>query len=79
MASENITTKKRIVLVDTLYGYALMGLFLVHMVEYFELYWYNPDPGIYKDIAFGMFGGKADARLEQPNLAGFIKIVKLLS
>ena len=53
----------RIILIDALRGYALMGLFLVHMVEYFELYWYSPptktDP--VTTWVFGLFGGKAYA------------------
>jgi len=61
-AQNNQTAKKeRIVLLDALRGYALMGLFIVHMVEYFELYWYKPEPGIWFDISFGLFGGKAYA------------------
>ena len=61
MTTKIINSKKRIVLIDALRGYALLGLFIVHMVEYFELYWYNPQPTIYKDLAFGVFGGKAYA------------------
>lgn len=53
--------RPRIVLVDTLRGYALMGLFLVHMVEYYELYWYKPEPGLINTVMFGLFGGKAYA------------------
>lgn len=48
-------------MVDSLRGFALMGLFLIHMVEYFELYWYQPDPGIVHDLTFLLFGGKAYA------------------
>ena len=33
--------KSRIVVVDCLRGFALFGLFIVHMVEYLELYWYQ--------------------------------------
>ena len=36
-----------------------MGLFIVHMVEYFELYWYKPEPGAIHNIVFFIFGGKA--------------------
>ena len=49
----------RIDLVDALRGFALMGLFLIHMVEYFELYWYQPEPGPIHDWMFLIFGGKA--------------------
>ena len=51
----------RIVFVDALRGYALMGLFLIHMVEYFELYWLHPEPGLVHTAMFGLFGGKAYA------------------
>jgi len=36
-----------------------MGLFLVHMVEYFDLYWYRPEKSFFNDFAFLLFGGKA--------------------
>jgi len=52
---------KRIEVIDAIRGFALMGLFLVHMVEYFELYWYSPDPGWVHDFIFGLFAGKAYA------------------
>ncbi len=55
------TSAKRIILVDALRGLALMGLFMVHMVEYFELYWYKPEQSIFNDITFFLFGGKAYA------------------
>jgi len=51
----------RIVFVDALRGYALMGLFLIHMVEYYEVYWLHPEPGPVNTIAFAIFGGKAYA------------------
>lgn len=38
-----------------------MGLFLVHMVEYFELYWYKPETNFWFDFTFAWFGGKAYA------------------
>lgn len=53
--------KNRIVLIDALRGYALMGLFLVHMIEYYELYWYKPEASVFKDFVFYLFGGKAYA------------------
>ena len=52
---------QRITLIDSLRGYALMGLFLVHMVEYFELYWYQPVPSAVNETMFFLFGGKAYA------------------
>jgi uncharacterized protein len=53
----------RIVLIDALRGYALMGLFLVHMVEYYELLWYPPPQSLDRitDTMFALFGGKAYA------------------
>jgi uncharacterized protein len=51
----------RMELVDALRGFALMGLFLVHMVELFELYWAHPTGGPVIGWVFGLFGGKAYA------------------
>ena len=51
----------RIESIDAIRGFALMGLFLVHMVEYFELYWYAPEPGWVHSLIFGLFAGKAYA------------------
>src|SRR4051812_13983130 len=48
-------------MVDALRGYALIGLFLVHMVEYFELYWLDPRPSAVHDWVFALFAGKAYA------------------
>src|SRR3954464_11256553 len=56
MAGEGAAT--RIEAVDALRGYALMGLFLVHMVEYYELYWADPKPSLVHDIVFALFAGK---------------------
>lgn len=53
--------KARIIVVDCLRGFALFGLFIVHMVEYFELYWYLPEPGFVHNLIFFLFGGKAYA------------------
>lgn len=52
---------RRIESIDAIRGFALMGLFLVHMVEYFELYWYSPEPGWVHELIFGLFAGKAFA------------------
>src|SRR3569833_1092844 len=56
-----IAPPERIVLIDSLRGYALMGLFLIHMVEYFELYWDNPIPSRVNTAAFFLFGAKSYA------------------
>nr|WP_303649628.1 DUF418 domain-containing protein [Asticcacaulis machinosus] len=52
---------------DALRGFALFGLFIVHMPELYELYWAHPvtDPAqlIWHDIIFTIFAGKAFALL----------------
>ena len=53
--------RSRITVVDCLRGFALFGLFIVHMVEYFELFWYAPEWGWVHDTVFFLFGGKAYA------------------
>jgi len=55
---EGAAGSSRLELVDALRGYALMGLFLVHMEEYYELYWANPHPAWTTDLIFGLFMGK---------------------
>lgn len=57
----NSLAQPRNLMIDGLRGYALMGLFLIHMVEYFELYWYRPEPGWVNTVMFALFGGKAYA------------------
>jgi uncharacterized protein len=52
---------QRLLLVDALRGFALMGLFLVHSVELFELYWHNPVESRVHDVIFFLFAGKAYA------------------
>jgi uncharacterized protein len=49
----------RLTLVDALRGYALFGLFTVHMAEMFELYWADPVPSRVHDLVFTFFSGKA--------------------
>jgi uncharacterized protein len=51
----------RITMVDGLRGYALLGLFLVHCVERFEIYWLSPHPDAWFDAMFALFSGKAFA------------------
>lgn len=52
---------------DALRGFALMGLFLVHMPEQYELYWAHPatDPTqlLWHNVVFWTFSGKAFALL----------------
>jgi uncharacterized protein len=51
----------RIAMVDGLRGFALLGLFLVHCVERFEVYWLDPHPDAWFDAMFALFSGKAFA------------------
>jgi uncharacterized protein len=51
----------RIDMVDALRGYALFGLFMVHCVESFELYWLDPQPDPWFDGTMAVFAGKAFA------------------
>lgn len=53
--------EKRVDMVDALRGWALLGLFLVHCVERFELYWIDPVPDAWFDAVFALFAGKAFA------------------
>ncbi len=52
---------------DSLRGFALMGLFLVHMPELYELYWAHPatDPTqlLWHNVIFSVFSGKSFALL----------------
>ena len=50
---------QRVDVVDALRGYALLGLFLVHCVERFELYWLDPQPDGWFELVFALFAGKA--------------------
>lgn len=59
--TETAGSEARVALVDALRGYALMGLFMVHMSELFELYWAHPEESAVRDLVFGMFAGKAYA------------------
>ena len=51
----------RLDLLDALRGFALMGLFLVHMVELFELYWLDPQPNAAFEWTMALFAGKSFA------------------
>jgi len=52
---------QRIELIDAVRGLALLGLLLVHMAEYFELYWMKPSPTTTTTIIFSLFAGKSFA------------------
>lgn len=54
-------SNERILTVDALRGFALMGLFLVHCSEYFDLYWIDPKPSMVHDVVFFLFAGKSYA------------------
>ena len=49
----------RLQLLDCVRGFALMGLFLVHCVEQYELFWSHPDFGGVYQWVFGLFSGKS--------------------
>jgi uncharacterized protein len=49
----------RLEVVDILRGFALSGLFLVHMIESYELYWAKPDGGPIGDTVYLLFMGKS--------------------
>lgn len=49
----------RIDIVDILRGFALAALFLVHMIESYELYWADPKPGVVSDTVYLLFMGKS--------------------
>ncbi|MCW3836401.1 DUF418 domain-containing protein [Sphingomonas canadensis] len=49
----------RLEVVDAVRGFALAGLFLVHMIESFELYWFDPKPGPISDAIYFLLMGKS--------------------
>ena len=51
----------RIAMVDALRGYALLGLFLVHCIERWEVFWYSPTFDGWSEAVFALFAGKAFA------------------
>jgi uncharacterized protein len=55
------TGAPRVDLLDAVRGFALMGLFLVHSVEQYELFWSHPDYGSVFQWVFGLFSGKSYA------------------
>ncbi len=67
MAAQKIDFVPRMEGLDALRGFALFGLFIVHMPELFELYWAHPvkDPVqlLWHDTVFTVFAGKAFALL----------------
>lgn len=57
----NTYLPQRSELIDSVRGFALMGICLVHFMEYFELYWINQDPTALHNLIFFLFAGKAYA------------------
>jgi uncharacterized protein len=55
------TASPRLELLDSVRGFALMGLFLVHSVEMYETFWARPDFGPVYQWTFGLFSGKSYA------------------
>ena len=51
----------RIEMVDALRGYALLGLFMVHCVERWEVYWLSPTFDGWSETVMALFAGKAFA------------------
>jgi uncharacterized protein len=49
----------RLDVVDVLRGFALMALFLVHVIESYELFWAVEKPGLITDVVFALFMGKS--------------------
>ncbi len=50
---------RRLEVVDVLRGFALMALFLVHVIESYELFWAGEKPGLITDVVFALFMGKS--------------------
>lgn len=49
----------RLDVVDVLRGFALMALFLVHVIESYELFWAGEKPGWITETVFALFMGKS--------------------
>ncbi|MHA6720135.1 DUF418 domain-containing protein [Sphingomonas sp. RS6] len=58
-ADKPASPASRLEVVDVLRGFALMALFLVHIIESYELFWATEQPGLVSDIVFGLFMGKS--------------------
>ena len=53
------SAKGRLEAVDAMRGFALAALFLVHVLESYELYWAHPDPSMIGDTVNLLFMGKS--------------------
>ena len=58
---QDVKAASRLDLLDSVRGFALMGLFLVHSVEQYELFWSHADYGSVFQWVFGLFSGKSYA------------------
>lgn len=56
-------TPDRFLLLDAVRGFALIGLFLVHIQESYELYWSNPQMSPVTAVVWGLFMGKSFSML----------------
>lgn len=57
----NESKQARLFAVDALRGFALMGLFFVHMVSFYGLHWIEPQASLTYDAVSWAFGGKSYA------------------
>jgi uncharacterized protein len=58
-AARHAASDARLESVDIIRGFALMALFLVHMIESYELYWADPKNGPVSDTVYLLFMGKS--------------------
>ena len=58
-AERHAASDQRLESVDIVRGFALMALFLVHMIESYELYWADPKNGPVSDTVYLLFMGKS--------------------
>ncbi|WP_232318547.1 DUF418 domain-containing protein [Sphingomonas sp. TDK1] len=58
-SADTTSANARLDVVDVLRGFALMALFLVHVIESYELFWAVEKPGLITDVVFALFMGKS--------------------
>jgi uncharacterized protein len=63
MGQVSSASGQRVDFIDALRGFALMGLFLVHVCEMYELYWLESKPSWVHDWVFAAFAEKSYAIL----------------
>ena len=59
IAARPAPSDARLESVDIVRGFALLALFLVHMIESYELYWADPKNGPVSDTVYLLFMGKS--------------------